>query len=174
MQIVGIIMCFFVSVLQYVNFSFVFFNIKFLDLKLKRCKNDVSSMDAWINTFIATMYVICIIIFFIIRNRVEDIEVIVYGMILIMIGLEAVLDSFISLYVKVRYWYYTEPVCIKTKTNGIVFDNVLNYKNIDNRVYEFVCKKEGKLRRFKIPISDVELIEHTINTDITYLDNYRD
>ena len=90
-----------------------------------------------------------------------------------MVGVEAVYNSFISLYVKVRRWYHVEEIIIRIKTPQKVYKNVFNYRKRSD-MYEFVCKEDNVLKRMSVPVDEIESIEKKIDKGKTYLDIMRE
>ena len=92
---------------------------------------------------------------------------------MIIVGVEAVYNSFISLYVKVRRWYHVEEIIIRIKTPQKVYKNVFNYRKRSD-MYEFVCKEDNVLKRMSVPVDEIESIEKKIDKGKTYLDIMRE
>lgn len=155
------------------NTYLVFSKNKYLDKRLKIVKRDVSHLDSWISS-IALIVIGVLVIFVIICLIVCDKErgkAIVVGALIFSLGTEAVLNSYVSLYVKVRRWYFIERITIRTKTNECEYNSIFNYRK-DSATYSFVYEEGKKLKRMKVPIDEVVAIESFINTGTTFLDNW--
>lgn len=126
-------------------------------------------MDEWINSAITAICFSGLVIILFCRRNTDTVSLIAYLIVLITVGMEAVYNSFISLYVKIRRWYHIEEIVIRTKTNKNVYKNIFNYrKNSD--VYQFVCEEENVLKHIAVPVDEVESIEKIIDAGKTYLD----
>lgn len=168
---VAMIVYVFIFILQLLGrFFFVYGDIKYLDRKLIVYKEDITKMNSVVWGVDAILCVMFLLILMVVNCFFDKNVVAIIVTILTLIGIEAVFSSFVSIYIKIRRWYYVESINIKTKTNKIIYNDIINYKIIDNRECDFVCKKDEKQKRFKVPISEIEFIEYNINTKVTYLD----
>lgn len=150
-----------------------FSDIEYFDEKMRKQKRDIADMDEWINSAITAICFGGFVIILFCRKNTDIVSLIAYLIVLITVGMEAVYNLFISLYVKVRRWYHIEEIIIRTKTNKNVYKNIFNYrKNSD--VYEFVCEEENVLKRISVPVDEVESIEKIIDAGKTYLDIMRE
>lgn len=150
-----------------------FSDIECFDEKMRMQKRDITDMDEWINSVITIVCVVGFGIILLFRKNTDAVSLITYSLILITVGMEAVYNSFISLYVKVRRWYHVEEMIINTKTNKNVYKNIFNYRK-SSGVYEFVCEEEKVLKRISVPVDAVESIEKKIDAGKTYLDTMRE
>lgn len=153
----------------------IFIDIKWLDKKLNRCNHNVTYMDLWINSIIAIMGVVVLIligVFYVVGADKEIIFITAWCELLLAAGIEAVLNDFISFYVKFRRWYHVDNICIRTKTQGVTYDNISNYKK-HKEFYDVVYTENDTSVRVIVPMDEVVCVEHIINTEETYLDYMR-
>ena len=155
------------------NFILAFSDIKQLDEKMQKQKKDLSDMDEEINLFITVVCVAGCVLALFYKKNLGTVRLITYSTALIMVGVEAVYNSFISLYVKVRRWYHVEEIIIRIKTPQKVYKNVFNYRKRSD-MYEFVCKEDNVLKRMSVPVDEIESIEKKIDKGKTYLDVMRE
>ena len=155
------------------NFILAFSDIKQLDEKMQKQKKDLSDMDEEINLFITVVCVAGCVLALFYKKNLGVVRLITYSTALIIVGVEAVYNSFISLYVKVRRWYHVEEIIIRIKTPQKVYKNVFNYRKRSD-MYEFVCKEDNVLKRMSVPVDEIESIEKKIDKGKTYLDIMRE
>ena len=155
------------------NFILAFSDIKQLDEKMQKQKKDLSDMDEEINLFITVVCVAGCVLALFYKKNLGAVRLITYSTALIIVGVEAVYNSFISLYVKVRRWYHVEEIIIRIKTPQKVYKNVFNYRKRSD-MYEFVCKEDNVLKRMSVPVDEIESIEKKIDKGKTYLDIMRE
>lgn len=173
-RIVGLLVLSIITIGQsFCNFILAFLDVEYLDEKMRKQKRDLSNMDEWINFPIMVVCVAGFGIILLCRKNVDTVSLIAYSIILITVGMEAVYNSFISLYVKIRCWYHVKEIIFRTKTTQKVYNNIFNYRK-DSEVYEFVCEEESVLKRIRIPVDEVESIERKIEQGKTYLDIMRE
>lgn len=155
------------------NFILAFSDIKQLDEKMQKQKKDLSDMDEEINLFITVVCVAGCVLALFYKKNLGAVRLITYSTAMIIVGVEAVYNSFISLYVKVRRWYHVEEIIIRIKTPQKVYKNVFNYRKRSD-MYEFVCKEDNVLKRMSVPVDEIESIEKKIDKGKTYLDIMRE
>lgn len=173
-RIVGLLVLSIIAIGQsFCNFILAFSDIEYFDEKMRKPKRDISDMDEWLNWAIAIICVVGFGIILLCRKNADAVSLIGYSLILITVGMEAVYNSFTSLYVKVRRWYHVEGIIISTKVNKNVYKNIFNYRK-DSDVYEFVCEEDEVLKRISIRVDEVESIEKIIDAGKTYLDIMRE
>ena len=167
---IGLFLLLFLAVGQYVSNAIVAFgNIKFLDKKMQIRPIDNSYISNYINYFLIIIYLVGFLIMYIFKLKQDYVFLEMVTLSYVTLGIEAVYCSFISVYVKIRRWYYVDEINIRTKSNNRVYKSVFNYKKIAD-TYEFVYEDEKILKRVKIPSDDLELIEKRINTKKTFLE----
>ncbi len=130
---------------------------------------DNSYISNYINYFLIIIYLVGFLIMYIFKLKQDYVFLEMVTLSYVTLGIEAVYCSFISVYVKIRRWYYVDEINIRTKSNNRVYKSVFNYKKIADS-YEFVYEDEKILKRVKIPSDDLELIEKRINTKKTFLE----
>ena len=149
-----------------------FSEVVWLEKKLKDHDRNTTHMDSWIDMLVLMVIFVGIIIAGILKitgKDTEDILIAMYGILLLSIGLEAALNSFISIYVKMRRWYHVDNITIKTKTETHVYDNIFNYKK-NRTCYDFVYKGKDGLERIVVPIDEIMCVKHDIDVTTSYLD----
>lgn len=172
-RMIGLLILSLITIGQSVcNFILAFSDIEYLDEKMRKQKRDISDMDEWINWAITIICVAGFVLILLCKKNSDAVSLIAYSTVLITVGMEAVYNSFISLYVKVRRWYYVGEIIIRTKTTQKVYKNIFNYRK-STGVYEFVCEEENVLKRISVPVEEVESIEKKIDAGKTYLDTMR-
>lgn len=169
-QIIGLVIMFILLIGEFVfGFILIFSDFKILDVKIG--KKDFSTMDEGINFAIIGISVVGFIIGILYKKNIDLARLVSYAILLIIMGIQAIYNSFISLYVKIRCLYHIKEIIIKTKTS--TYKNIFNYiKTAD--IYDFVCEEENTLKRYNIPVSEVESIEKIIDTHTSYLDFMRE
>lgn len=173
-EMIGLILLVLLTVGQgFCIFVLAFSDVKYFDEEMRKKKRHIYDMDEWINKAITMVCIGGLLIVLFYRKNADAIFLIAYVTILITVGMEAIYNSFISLYVKVRRWYHVKEIIIRTKTNKNSYRNIFNYRKCSD-IYEFVCEEENELKRICIPIDEVESIEKIIDTEKTYLDKMRE
>ncbi len=154
------------------NYVLAFLDIGYLNKKLEKQNRALSDLDEMLNYIIIAIYVTYFLVLVICKSNKDIILLSSYAMVLTIIGIEAVYNSFISLYVKLRRWYYVSEINIRTKTNNNVYKKVFNYKK-KGEVLTLVLEQEKIIKKFSIPINDVEVIEKIIDAENTLLNTMR-
>lgn len=172
MQIAGTIVIIVIVVLQvFFGIIFPYFNNKYFEKKIKDSKRDLINIGKNVDVIAIYVFVFFFILYLIIEKFVDVTVIVPYVFFLVSLGIDAVLYSYVSLYVKIRRWYYVNSISIRIKQNGRVYDNIFNFK-IDNRLYSFMVEIDEKLLRIEVPIDEVASIEYEIDAKTSFLDNW--
>lgn len=171
-SIIGLIILFIIIIGQHVcNVYLVLLDIDRFDEEIRNPERNINNLDRYISFII----VICVIGFGIVvlcRKNSDMVNLIIYSIVMISVGIGAVYNSFISLYVKVRCWYHVDEIIIRTKITSKVYSDIFHYRR-DSDMYEFVYVEDCILKHVIIPVDMVESIEKRIDTEKTYLDTMR-
>lgn len=169
-QIIGLVIMSILMIGQFVfSFILIFSDIESLDIKIQ--KKNFYNLDEGINFVLLGISVVGIIIVILCKENIDLVRLVCYAIILIIMGIQAVYNSFIFLYVKIRCLYHVKEIIIKTKTR--TYKNIFNYTKTSD-IYDFVCEEENVLKRYNVPVSDVESIEKIIDVQSSYLDFMRE
>ena len=152
---------------------FAYKNNKSLEQKISKSEDFFNNERIGDVFIIITSGLVVIIIAIGVQNwEYRDIVTLLfYGMFLVITGICAIYNLYLTLYIRLRRWHYVDNICIKTKQKGVIYDNIELYKR-DSRAYVFFIQTGEQLKRIKVPLHEVESVEYTIDRNRIFLDDY--